>query len=76
MMLRGYFKRPLDRVTGHKNGLFSGHIGNLIYIGQKMSPISGRMRHKAGGASPLGVARAAWFEELAGVFPNSGIIKP
>ena len=29
-------------------------------------------RHKAGGASPLGVARAACFEELAGVFASSG----
>ena len=28
-------------------------------------------RHKAGGASPLGVARAACFEELAGVFASS-----
>ena len=28
--------------------------------------------HKAGGASPLGVARAACFEELAGVFASSG----
>ena len=30
--------------------------------------------HKAGGASPWGVARAACFEELAGVFASSGAI--
>ena len=29
-------------------------------------------RHKAGGASPLGVARAACFEQLAGVFASCG----
>ena len=28
--------------------------------------------HKAGGASPLGVARAACFEALAGVFASAG----
>ena len=29
-------------------------------------------RHKAGGASPLGVARAACFEALAVVFASAG----
>ena len=32
-------------------------------------------RHKAGGASPLGVACAACCEELAGVFASSGVRK-
>ena len=31
-------------------------------------------RHKAGGASPLGVARAACFEQLAGVFASCGAL--
>ena len=31
-------------------------------------------RHKAGGASPLGVARAACFEDLAGVFASCGAL--
>ena len=31
-------------------------------------------KHKAGGAIPLGVARAACFEELAGVFASSGAL--
>ena len=29
-------------------------------------------RHKAGSASPLGVARVACFEQLAGVFASCG----
>ena len=31
-------------------------------------------QHKAGGASPLGVARAACFEQLAGVFASCGAL--
>jgi hypothetical protein len=30
--------------------------------------------HSANGASPFGVARAACFEELAGVFASSGAL--
>ena len=35
---------------------------------------NGIQRHKAGGASPLGVACAACFEELAGVFASFGAL--
>ena len=35
---------------------------------------NGIQRHKAGGARPLGVACAACFEELAGVFASSGAL--
>ena len=31
-------------------------------------------QHKSGGASPLGVARAACFEQLAGVFASCGAL--
>ena len=38
----------------------------------KKSRFYGQGWHKTGGASPLGVARAACFEQLAGVFASSG----
>ena len=42
--------------------------------GQKIGLIYGHHRHKASCASPSGVARAACFEELAGVFASSGAL--
>ena len=44
----------------------------VFNCGQKIRLIYGHHRHKAGGASPLGVARAAGFEQLAGVFVSCG----
>ena len=40
----------------------------------KKSRFYGQGWHKAGGASPLGVAHGACFEELAGVFASSGAL--
>ena len=51
---------------GQKNGsIFGRHLVKPA-SGQKIRLIYGHYRHKAGGASPLGVARAACFEQLAG----------
>ena len=46
-----------------------------VVLAQRKIPVVLRFlhhRHKAGGASPLGVARAACFEQLAGVFASCG----
>ena len=47
---------------GEKPGFVTDHLQKYVLP----------HRHKAGGASPLGVARAACFEQLACVFASCG----
>lgn len=52
-------------------------FGHLDILSQRKIPVVLSFpyhRHKAGGASPLGVARAACFEQLAGVFASCGAL--
>ena len=52
-----------------------GYIGLNEKSAQRKIPVDLHFlqhRHKGGGASPLGEACAACFEELAGVFASSG----
>ena len=57
----------MQRWGSPRKGLNGGRLNKLTWA-------SIRIWYKASGASPLGVARAACFEELAGVFASSAAI--
>ena len=67
-------KIPVVLYPVHQNPRFHGQKLILILFVHKNRCFRGQGRHKAYGASPLGVARAACFEQLAGVFASCGAL--
>ena len=67
-------KIPVVLYPVHQNPRFHGQKLILILSVHKNRCFRGQGRHKAYGASPLGVARAACFEQLAGVFASCGAL--
>ena len=73
--LVGFFRVPKVAPKMHQPPFLRTSTG--VFFAQRKKSVDLHFlhhRHKAGGASPLGVACAACFEELAGVFASSGAL--